>query len=59
MVKKKAKSKKKKIAGDDELIIKVPKHWAKKAHANKNSYQKNITILLRKMKIFGEKKERE
>ena len=27
---------------NEELIIKVSKHWAKKAYVNKNSYQKKI-----------------
>ena len=38
----KSKSAKNKTAADEELIIKVSKHWAKKAYANKNSYQKKI-----------------
>ena len=26
-----------KITNNEEIVIKVPKHWAKKAYANKNS----------------------
>ena len=55
MVKKKAKSKKKKIAGDDEIIIKDNKHWAKKAHANKNSYQKKYNHSVKKNEDFWRK----
>ena len=36
----KTKSLKKNIPTDEELIIKVSKHWAKRAYANKNSYLK-------------------
>jgi hypothetical protein len=56
--KKKTKSKKKKNSSEEELIIKVPKFWAKKAYANKNNYQKNTITQLKKMKNFGEKKEK-
>ena len=58
-IKKKIINKRNKTSAEDELVIKVPRHWAKKAYTNKNSYQKNIITLLKKMKTSGEKKEKE
>ena len=58
--KKKIKSSlKTKSHSEEELVIKVPKSWAKKAYVNKNSYQKNIITLLKKMMISGERKGKE
>ena len=52
---KKIKSSVKKKIKDDELIIKVPKHWAKKAYANKNSYQKKYNHSIKKNDDFWRK----
>ena len=46
---------KRKIAGDEELIVRVSKHWAKKAYANKNSYQKKYNHSLKKNEDFWRK----
>ena len=66
-LKKKKKTKSKKIKhsvknnshNDEELVIKVSKHWSKKAYANKNSYQKKYNHSIKKNDDFGEKKEKE
>jgi acetyl-CoA synthetase len=52
---KKTKLIKKKNSGEEELIIKVPKHWAKKAYANKNSYQKKYNHSIKKNEDFWRK----
>ena len=54
-VKKKAKSKKNKNSSEEELIIKVSKHWAKKAYANKNNYQKKYNHSVKKNDDFWKK----
>ena len=54
-LKKKTKSIKNKPFGDEELIIKVSKHWAKKAYANKNSYQKKYNHSVKKNDDFWRK----
>ena len=46
---------KKKFNVDEELIVKVPKHWAKKAYANKNSYQKKYNHSIKKNDDFWKK----
>jgi acetyl-CoA synthetase len=51
----KTKSLKKNIPADEELIIKVSKHWAKKAYANRNSYQKKYNHSVRKNEDFWRK----
>jgi acetyl-CoA synthetase len=53
--KKKTKSIKNISFGEDELIIKVSKHWAKKAYVNKNSYQKKYNHSLKKNEDFWRK----
>ena len=53
--KKKTKSVKSKNSSEEELIIKVPKHWAKKAYANKNSYQKKYNHSVKKNEDFWRK----
>ena len=67
MIKKKTKSRKKstpskklkkiknKISVDEELIIKVTKHWSKKAYANKNSYQKKYNHSIKRNEDFWRK----
>jgi len=40
---------------NEELIIKVPKHWARKAYANKNSYQKKYNHSIKKNDDFWKK----
>jgi len=54
-VKKIAKSKKNKNSSEEELIIKVSKHWAKKAYANKNSYSKKYNYSIKKNEEFWRK----
>jgi len=60
-VKKKIKLKKIKYSlkkdsyNDEELVIKVSKHWAKKAYANKNSYQKKYNYSIKKNDDFWKK----
>jgi len=44
---------------DGNLVFKVPKNWSKQAYVSKSQYEKNIDYLLKKMKIFGEKREKE
>jgi acetyl-CoA synthetase len=39
----------------EELVIKVSKHWAKKAYANKNSYQKKYNHSIKKNDHFWKK----
>ena len=51
----KSKSLKKKITGDEELVIRVSKHWAKKAYANKNTYQKKYNHSLKRNEDFWKK----
>ena len=54
--KRKVKSFKKKTQGsEEELIIKVSKHWAKKAYVNKNSYQKKYNHSIKKNDDFWRK----
>jgi len=51
----KSKSEKKKTSDKEELVIKVSKHWAKKALANKHSYQKKYNLSLKKNDDFWRK----
>ena len=51
----KKKSLRKKKSADEELIIKVSKHWSKKAYANKNSYQKKYNHSIKKNDDFWRK----
>ena len=51
----KTKSLKKNIPTDEELIIKVSKHWAKRAYANKNSYLKKYNYSVKKNEDFWRK----
>ena len=44
---------------EEELIFKVPKQWAAKAYVNKNTYTKKYNHSIKKMMIFGKKKEKE
>ena len=44
---------------EEGLIFKVPKQWAAKAYVNKNSYTKKYNHSIKKMMIFGKKKEKE
>ena len=60
--KKKSKKSKKKISSlrkishnEDELVIKVSKHWSSKAYANKNSYQKKYNHSIKKNDDFWKK----
>ena len=46
---------KKKIFNDEELVIKVSKYWAKKAYANRNSYQKKYNHSIKKNDDFWRK----
>jgi acetyl-CoA synthetase len=46
---------KKNSHSDEELIIKVPKNWAKKAYVNKNSYQKKYNQSIKKNDDFWRK----
>ena len=46
---------KKNSHNDEELVIKVSKHWAKKAYANKNSYQKKYNYSVKKNDDFWKK----
>ena len=57
IVNKKAKSKfvKNSTSGEEELVIKVSKHWAKKAYANKNNYQKKYNHSIKKNEDFWRK----
>ena len=58
---KKIKSKKTKSSlkkdshNSEELVIKISKHWAKKAYANKNSYQKKYNHSIKKNDDFWKK----
>ena len=47
--------KKKLPNGEEELVIKVPKHWANKAYVNKNSYQKKYNHSIKKNDDFWRK----
>ena len=40
---------------EDEIIIKVPKHWSNKAYVNKNSYQKKYNHSIKKNDDFWRK----
>ena len=53
--KKRTKPVKSKTFNEEELIIKVSKLWAKKAHANKNSYQKKYNHSIKKNEDFWRK----
>ena len=54
--KKKIKSSlKKKSDNEEELVIKVSKHWANKAYVNKNSYQKKYNHSIKKNDDFWRK----
>jgi len=44
-----------KITNNEEIVIKVPKHWAKKAYANKNSYPKKYNHSVKKNDDFWRK----
>ena len=44
-----------KITNNEEIVIKVPKRWAKKAYANKNSYQKKYNHSVKKNDDFWKK----
>jgi acetyl-CoA synthetase len=46
---------KKNTLNDEELIIKVSKHWAKKAYINKNSYTKKYNLSIKKNDEFWKK----
>jgi acetyl-CoA synthetase len=46
---------KKSSHSEEELIIKVPKHWANKAYANKNTYQKKYNHSVKKNDDFWRK----
>ena len=53
---KKTKSSMKKSShGEEELIIKVSKHWANKAYVNKNGYQKKYNHSIKKNDDFWKK----
>ena len=54
-VESKSKSKKNSVSGEDELVIKVSKYWAKKAYVNKNSYQKKYNHSVKKNDDFWRK----
>ena len=55
IINRKIKHIKNKNSDEEELVIKVPKHWAKKAYANKNSYQKKYNHSVRKNEDFWRK----
>jgi acetyl-CoA synthetase len=46
---------KKSSHNEDEIIIKVPKHWSNKAYVNKNSYQKKYNHSIKKNDDFWRK----
>ena len=46
---------KKNSHSDEELIIRVSKHWANKAYVNKNSYQKKYNHSRKKNEDFWRK----
>ena len=54
-LKKKIINKRNKTSAEDELVIKVPRHWAKKAYTNKNSYQKKYNHSIKKNEDFWRK----
>jgi acetyl-CoA synthetase len=56
MAKRKAKfSLKNNSHSDEELVIKVPKHWTQKAYINKNGYQKKYNNSIKKNEDFWRK----
>jgi len=46
---------KKRILNNEELVIKVSKHWANKAYVNKNGYQKKYNYSIKKNEEFWRK----